>query len=250
MKFMSFATAAAVAALSITATANAVVTGYVANPTTNSVDWTNAVITGGGTVVTNIDFDGPNVGASYTATTGQTAVQFGNGPAQGNTFSAPLSPGEGLHAASNYLFVNTPNLGPIDVVVNFSSLVGAAGFFTIDHFNPSGNGFINVLNLSAYTGANGTGTWLGTVTSAQFNFQNNNLYFMRVVSTSNDIGSIVFNRSSDNTGDTIGIDDIVSGSFGTTVPEPASWALMIAGFGMVGAAQRSVLRRRKAVLAA
>ena len=28
------------------------------------------------------------------------------------------------------------------------------------------------------------------------------------------------------------------------VPEPASWALMIAGFGMVGSAQRRVLRRR------
>ncbi|TFU03836.1 PEP-CTERM sorting domain-containing protein [Polymorphobacter arshaanensis] len=28
------------------------------------------------------------------------------------------------------------------------------------------------------------------------------------------------------------------------VPEPASWALMIAGFGLVGAAQRRVLRRR------
>ena len=33
---------------------------------------------------------------------------------------------------------------------------------------------------------------------------------------------------------------------GPGVPEPASWALMIAGFGMVGTA----LRRRKAVLAA
>ena len=30
------------------------------------------------------------------------------------------------------------------------------------------------------------------------------------------------------------------------VPEPASWALMIAGFGLVGATQRRVLRRRKA----
>jgi hypothetical protein len=33
------------------------------------------------------------------------------------------------------------------------------------------------------------------------------------------------------------------------VPEPASWALMIAGFGMVGGAQRRAARRRRAVLA-
>ena len=30
-----------------------------------------------------------------------------------------------------------------------------------------------------------------------------------------------------------------------SVPEPASWALMIAGFGMVGAAQRRVARRQR-----
>ncbi len=39
---------------------------------------------------------------------------------------------------------------------------------------------------------------------------------------------------------TVGFASVPTGS----VPEPASWALMIAGFGMVGAAQRRVLRAR------
>nr|WP_243450482.1 PEPxxWA-CTERM sorting domain-containing protein [Polymorphobacter glacialis] len=34
---------------------------------------------------------------------------------------------------------------------------------------------------------------------------------------------------------------------GTAVPEPASWALLIAGFGLTGAAMR---RRRQAIVAA
>ncbi len=34
------------------------------------------------------------------------------------------------------------------------------------------------------------------------------------------------------------------------VPEPASWALMIAGFGLIGAAQRVVRRRREAATVA
>ena len=43
-----------------------------------------------------------------------------------------------------------------------------------------------------------------------------------------------------------GIDNVVFNLAGVGIPEPASWALMIGGFGLTGAA----LRRRRAVLAA
>ncbi len=243
MKTGLFLTAAALAALATTGSAQAALTAFVANPLTNSVDWTNAVVTGGGMVTTNIDFDNADVGASYVGTAG-TFGSSGAGPAQGNVFSGPLSTGEGVHSASNYLFVGSPNSGPATgFVVNFASAVGAAGFSTIDYFGAAGFG--NVLNISAYSGLNGTGTLLGSFDGQQFNFQNNNVYFMGVVSSSNDIGSIVFNRAFDASGDTIGIDNIVSGTFGA-VPEPASWALLIAGFGLTGAAMR---RRRMATAA-
>ena len=244
MKAASFATAAVLAALSITGSAQAALTAFVASPNTNSVDWRNAVVAGGGVVTTNIDFDAADVGASYVGTAG-TGVDTGAGPGQNNTFSGPLSSGEGLHLASNYLIVGSPGAGQArGFTVNFANAVGAAGFFTIDYFGSTE--FTNILTLSAYTGANGSGTLLGSVDGAQFNFQTDNLYFMGVVSTSNNIGSVVFSRNSDNSGDILGIDDIVSGTFGATVPEPGSWAMLIAGFGLTGAAMR---RRRMATVA-
>jgi PEP-CTERM motif len=243
MKFAYFAASAAIAAIAITGTAHAALTAFVANPTTNSVDWANAVTAAGGVVTTNIDFDGANVGASFTSTAG-TSLQTGAGPGQGNTGATPISSGEGLHAPSNFLQFDPPGGGPISLTVNFASAVGAAGLFTIDYFGIAS--FNNVLRLSAFTGANGTGTLLGSFDGAQFNFQMNRLYFLGVVSTSNDIGSIVFTRVSDASGDILGVDNIVSGTVGGVVPEPASWAMLIAGFGLTGAA----MRRRRMVTAA
>ena len=243
MKFACFAASAAIAALSMTGAAHAALTVFVANPNTNSIDWTNAVIAGGGVVTTNIDFDGANVGASFTSTAG-TSLQSGSGPAQGNTSAGPVSSGEGLNAPSTYLEMASPDQDPISLTVNFASAVGAAGLFTIDYFGA--DGFNNVLRLSAFTGANGSGTLLGSVDGAQFNFQSNNRYFMGVVSTSNDIGSIVFTRLSDTSGDILGVDNIVSGTLNGGVPEPASWAMLIAGFGLTGAA----MRRRRMVTTA
>lgn len=243
MKTGLFVTVAALAAIATAGSAQAALTAFVANPHTNSVDWTSAVTSGGGMVTTNIDFDNANVGASYVGTAG-TFLTSGADPADGNVFSGPLSTGEGLHSASNYLLVRSPASGlATGVVVNFASAVGAAGFSTIDYFGVAGFG--NILNISAYSGLNGTGTLLGSFNGEQFNFQNNNVYFIGVVSSSNDIGSIVFNRAFDGSGDAIGIDNIVSGTFGA-VPEPASWALLIAGFGLTGAAMR---RRRMATAA-
>jgi hypothetical protein len=55
--------------------------------------------------------------------------------------------------------------------------------------------------------------------------------------------SITFTDTSENWhGFTVGIADVATG-----VPEPATWAMMIAGFGLVGAASR---RRRRAVVEA
>lgn len=249
---VSMGAAVLAGAFALTSTATNAVTFYVANPTSNLANWTSAVIAAGGSVTTNIDFDAPSTGATYT-TTGSVGISSGNGPGDGNNGSPTLSIGEGPNPASNYLRVNSPyfrdfrvNLpryrGLSSVTVNYTAPVAAAGFFTIDYFGASG--FNNLLNLSVYDGANGTGALLGSATSVYFNFQNNNRYFMGVTSATANIGSIVFSRTFDNTGDNIGLDNFVSSRTGA-VPEPASWAMLIAGFGLTGA----VMRRRRSVIA-
>ena len=223
-------------------TATAVVTPHVANPTSNLANWTAAV----GSVVTNIDFDSPAVNATLSYT-GGASLSSGTGPAQGNIFSGPLSSGEGPHPASNYLFVSSPgSSSPQTVTETFTVPVAAVGVSVIDYFGAGG--FNNFLDIAVYSGPAGTGTLLGSATSVQFNFQNNNVYFMGFTSTSANIGSFVFSRLRDDTGDTIGLDNFVSSGLagGGTVPEPAAWVMMIAGFGLVGVAAR----RRSVALAA
>jgi hypothetical protein len=223
-------------ALTVVGSAHALTT-FVNNPTTNLEDWTAAV----GTVTTNIDFDNPDVNAtlSYGSCC---SVTFGSGPGQGNTFSPPTSTGEGLHPASNFLLLPSPGSnGAYSVTETFVTPVAAAGVETIDYFGPTG--IDNPLTLSAYTGPNGTGTLLGTATSAQYNFQANYMYFMGVASSSTDIGSIVFSRNFDNSGDDIGLDNFVSAGLASNVPEASTWAMMLAGFAGLGFAGYRARRR-------
>ena len=97
-----------------------------------------------------------------------------------------------------------------------------AGLFIIDYFNPLAN---NPLTIEAFTGSNGTGTSLGSFSSVIANFQPNRLYFMGLVSTNNDIRSLVFNDVNSETGDTTGIDDILF----SQIPEPGSIVLLPIG---------------------
>lgn len=143
-------------------------------------------------------------------------VQFGAGPGQSNTGA---DAGEGLHAASNFLFDGG---APSTLTILFNTPVLGAGLFIIDYFNPLAN---NPLTIEAFTGSNGTGTSLGSFSSVIANFQPNRLYFMGLVSTNNDIRSLVFNDVNSETGDTTGIDDILF----SQIPEPGSIVLLPIG---------------------
>ena len=87
----------------------------------------------------------------------------------------------------------------------------------------------------------GTGTLLGTVNGFNQNYQNNNAYFLGLTSSAANFGSVVFTRISDDSGDTIGLDNILSTNGGVGVPEPATWAMMLVGLGGLGA----VMRKRR-----
>ena len=117
------------------------------------------------------------------------------------------------------------------MAISFDQAVFGVGLHVIDYFNPFGD---NPLTIEAFDGPNGTGTSLGLFSSVAFNFQNNNMYFLGVTSSENNIRSLVFTDVNSNTGDTTGIDDILFGVGVTQVPEPGTLALLgiaLAGLG-------------------
>jgi hypothetical protein len=207
------------------------------SPTGNYSAWSSQIaILGSG--VQTIDFESHPLGAlvpgfypgvTMTPSGDVNTVTSGPGPGQGNNSSTPLSSGEGAHPASNYLFDGG---SPSSLTISFGSPVFGAGLFIIDYFNPSGVG--NLLTLEAFAGPNGTGASLGVVNSVEYNFQNNNTYFMGIVSTLGDIGSVVFTDVNSSGGDITGIDDIsFSGAGGGQIPEPSTFVLLGAGLGVL-----------------
>ncbi len=193
-----------------------------------------ATLAGFGITPSTITFDGEAVGVlnplfapgvTFSTVGDVDVIANGAGPGQGNTSSSPVSSGEGLHAASNYLL---DNMSASSLTISFANQLAGAGLFVIDYFNPAAG---NTLTLEAFTGANGTGTSLGSFSSVAFNFQRNNSYFMGFTSAAGDIGSIVFTDVNNTTGDAMGLDDVTLAVPVQATPEPASVLLMATGLG-------------------
>jgi len=224
-----------------------VVTGYNNDPTADSTDFSTGVFGLGGAVIT-LDVGtlstGPLdttafSGVTLAGTDSFTIVSAGAGPADGNDFTTPLSSGEGLSTSANYIGDDSTRYGSL--TVSFDTPVLGAGIFLIDLFNP---GAADPVTLEAFTGTDGTGTALGTFDAAQYNFQNNNLYFMGITSSGGDIGSIVLIQPFGNPGgDRIGLGNILfstpSGS-PSAVPEPNAILFLLPVVVLIG-----VLARRK-----
>ena len=174
-------------------------------------------------------------GVTLTAVGDVNQVVTGQGNVNGNPSNNV--PGEGPHIFSEFL-IDQP--GQSSLTISFSNAVSGAGFFLIDYF---GSGFCQCLTnprtLEAFTGANGTGTSLGSFNLVDANFQDGNMLFTGFTSGNGDIGSLVYTDSQNGVGDNTGIDDITFGNVEVqATPEPASILLMSTGLGALAMARR------------
>lgn len=170
------------------------------------------------------------------ATTSANAVTFtfesgvdGNaiGAISGATFTDGqyFGCGGGCPAPSNGLFGSSPNLFG-NMTVTFASLQSSISFVNVSFSAVSAQAFDagNVL-LASLVNTNNTSSATGALTL-----------------NGPGISYVVFSGADAQ----YGIDDLTYTISGTAVPEPASWAMLIAGFGLTGAA----LRRRRSVAVA
>lgn len=173
----------------------------------------------------SINFDAVPVGDLVNGFyNGGTSGSGATGPNLGVNFT-------GFRTTTGFGETSEPNLGfnnagpaLIDVAAGFGSTFSfAAGFF--------GPGTITI-----FSNLGGTGTLLATLSGTL----GNTAAFQPIsISFAGTAQSVVVNG----TPGSLGFDDLV---FGAAVPEPASWAMLIAGFGLVGA----MMRRRQALVAA
>ena len=140
-----------------------------------------------------------------------------------NTYGYNFPPNLSGGGATNYTPIFNVTAAQ-DFVINFTSDQQAAGFaFVAD----------SAATFSTYL----DGSLVDTINAGTGTGSNNIVSF-----TNSNFDQIVFTGSGDHA---VLIDNL---GFGGAVPEPATWAMMLMGFGVMGAAMRSA--RRKHILTA
>ncbi|WP_409049594.1 PEPxxWA-CTERM sorting domain-containing protein [Sandarakinorhabdus sp.] len=132
--------------------------------------------------------------------------------------------GFGETSAPNFAFNSGAPAG-FDYAPGFTSLSFSAGAFADSQ-------------VSVFSGLGGAGSLLGSVTITSA-LANPNAFTLWTVSFAGTGRSVAVGSALSS----FGWDDVTIGT--GAVPEPASWAMLIAGFGLVGAAAR----RRRAIAA-
>jgi hypothetical protein len=193
MKYALLAIAASFA-LSTTANANTTLNVDVNFDGVPTNDLVNGFYSGG---TSSSGATGPNLGVSFTGF--QTTSGFGE-----------TSPPNLAFNAGGPAFANT--------TFGFTRFSFTAGFFA--------PGTVNV-----FSGINGSGTLLGSITGL---LGNPNAFALQTITFTGLGRSVTFVG----TDATLGVDDFNFTLAGGGVPEPATWAMMLIGFGLVGGAMR------------
>jgi len=161
-----------------------------------------------------------------------------------NSHSSFVSYGDNTTGSGLFMIVN--GSGTVDTPVWTSQTISlGAGTYTFGAFlssayflSPAQVEFTvtpdsgDVISLGTFAAPVSTGLWSGVGSN-----------FTLAVAT-NVVVRIV-NQNTALSGNDFGIDDISLSAVGSTVPEPATWAMLVVGFALIGSA-----RRRKAVVAA
>jgi hypothetical protein len=224
----------------------------VSNPTTNSIDWGNAVTALGATINTSVNFNGipgtgavtPGIGGFYTLTDGVTFsasnISLQNGLLS-NGFSF-AGEGEGVWTPSKLLYAPVSSAAS-SVTFTFANGVFGGGVFLVDVCNQCQPWTISARDSNnSLLGSYQAPSFVGSV---GYNFQQTNSIasphkiFMGISSTDDNIASLTISRGSTFFGgDSVGLDDF---RFAPAVPEPAEWAMLLAGLLVVG----FIARRRR-----
>lgn len=245
MRLHAFAAAALIAAGS----AQAATTGFVANPTANSTDWTQYVTSLGSPIDLDVDFETHPLGAlqgnHYQATDGVTMTLGGSNFSFNAVYTyfnnytgsvdGSLSAAEGLTAENQRVYSAYSTTGAWTLTFDFDAPVLGFGLDVIDLYNPWGD---RTVTIAAYDGAGGTGNLLGSFSALQRNFQLYNKYFMGLASDAAEIRSVVFTNPYPYYGDGIALDNVRVALAPNPVPEPETWALMAGGLALLALARR------------
>ena len=178
---------------------------------------------------------------------GGTDSQGNSGANYGVSFSGATLGVIDLDAGGSGNFANEPSSKTIMFFLNGNNAIlnHAAGFSTgFSFFYSSSTAAV----VNVYDGLNATGNLLGSLNLAA-QYGGNNCVgdpsggFCNWTAVGVAFGGLAKSIDFGGTANQTGFDNITFGSDtpGSAVPEPATWAMMIAGFGMAGAA----LRRRQ-----
>ncbi len=230
-------------------TASAAITGYVSNPTANSLVWANAVTNCGATINTSVNFDGiagtgavtPAIGGFYSGTAG---VTFS---ASNINLAATMSPKGAIPSAARVKASGRHR----SYWLRISSVLGDPSPERNVHVPKRGlwwwrfpRGFGGACQGWTISARDTNNVSLGSFQSlAGAGFQNTNViasphkYFMGISNTEDYIASLTISRpamSMFTSGDIVGIDDFRFAVAAPPVPEPAEWAMLVAGLLVVG----------------
>jgi PEP-CTERM motif len=201
------------------------------------------------TAFANFDVIGPPGATVDIVRTGDFGLTCAGGSGSCVDLDGSSGVGGGILTRNSYGF-NAGDLVTLSIDLSGSQRGGLNDFFF--GFGASGPTDFLDITLGGFLGGGSFGNSLGAPGLFFGNLIDSNegfgsIFFSFRAGNAGSIQALIGTESADNQGPLV--DNVVLDITAGAVPEPASWALMIAGFGLVGGALRNANRRRRPVKA-